>query len=164
MQDDERPARAGVARGPHEPLQSPVVPPAELDYDGRHPGPSCCGVGVANAHNIEGSSRDLAQKVPRNQPAPSLLIARGYFATEPRSTTHPSGGSCQRLTPQASCGPMTCSTCGEDERQAHRAVFNWRKRRDSITRRRECANGHAWHLPLVIKSVESVPCDCPRHD
>jgi hypothetical protein len=53
---------------------------------------------------------------------------------------------------------MTCPACGEDERQDRKTVL-----RDArlFTLHRECPNGHAGHMPLVIKpGTQAVTCDC----
>ena len=45
--------------------------------------------------------------------------------------------------------------------QRRKIVLDWRKRGDPITLQRECPNGHAWHMPLVIKpGIEPATCDC----
>jgi hypothetical protein len=46
---------------------------------------------------------------------------------------------------------MICPACGEEECQDRKTVLDWRKRGDPSTLYRECPNGHAWHMPLLIK-------------
>ena len=43
---------------------------------------------------------------------------------------------------------MACSACGQEERQDRKTVLGKARR---LTLHRECPDGRAWHLPLVIK-------------
>ena len=55
---------------------------------------------------------------------------------------------------------MTCPACGQEELEDRKTVLDWRKPGDPITLHHECPNGHAWHMPLVIKpGTEPAPCD-----
>ena len=53
---------------------------------------------------------------------------------------------------------MTCPARGQEERQDRKpALADVRP----LTLRRECPDGHAWHMPLVIKPrTRPAPCDC----
>jgi hypothetical protein len=52
---------------------------------------------------------------------------------------------------------MTCPTCGQEERQDRKTVLEARP----LTLQRECLNGHAWHMPMVIKpETRPARCDC----
>ena len=53
---------------------------------------------------------------------------------------------------------MTCPVCGDEERQDRKpALADVRP----LTLHRECPDGHAWHMPLVIKPrTRPAPCDC----
>ena len=48
---------------------------------------------------------------------------------------------------------MTCPACGQEERQDRKtALADVRP----LTLHRECPDGHAWHMPLVIKAADEA--------
>ena len=48
-------------------------------------------------------------------------------------------------------GSEVLPRCGQEERQDRKGVLFDKTRRRPLTLHSRCANGHAWHMPLVIK-------------
>jgi hypothetical protein len=53
---------------------------------------------------------------------------------------------------------VTCPRCGQEERQDRKVVVEHVR---PLTLHHECAGGHAWHMPMVIRpATRPGPCEC----